>query len=127
MNSKRSYTMTTRARGVEDTRRRILEATFALSETRLLSELSLDAVARAAGVSVQTVLRQFGSRAARFEATSEHAARLVAEERRVPAGDVPAAVRVLVDHYEERGDATLMLLAQERSEEAVAPIVQRAR
>ena len=37
-------------------------------------------------------------------------------ERRVEPGDVEAAVRVVVAHYEQRGDGVLLLLAQEGSE-----------
>src|SRR5688572_5999424 len=112
MNRTRTYTMRARAAAVEHTRRRILDATFALFGERLISDIGLDAVARRADVSVQTVLRQFGSRAGLFEATAEHGSRLLAAEREAPAGDVPRAIRELLDHYEERGDATVLLLAQ---------------
>lgn len=127
MNDTRKYTMRARAAGVAETRRRILDATFALSADRLIPEISLEAVARGAGVSVQTVLRQFGSRAQLFEATAEHAAHQVAAERDAPPGDIPAALRVLVDHYEHRGDATVMLLAQESTDAVVATVVDHGR
>jgi len=119
MNTKRSYTMTTRARSAEETRQRILQAAFDLQSTRLTSEIGLDAVADEAGVSVQTVLRHFGSRAGLFEAALVFANAQVAAERRAPVGDVGAAVRVLVDHYERRGDLALMMLAQESTYEHV--------
>ncbi len=127
MNQPRTYTMRARAAAVEETRRRILDATFGLSSDRLISDISLDAVARAAEVSVQTVLRQFGSRAGLFEATAQHAARLVAAEREAPPGDVTGAVRVLLDHYERRGDATVLMLAQESSDPVVAAVVENGR
>jgi AcrR family transcriptional regulator len=127
MNQPRTYTMRARAAAVEETRRRILDATFALSSDRLISDINLDAVARAAEVSVQTVLRQFGSRAGLFEATAQRASRLVAAEREAPPGDVDAAVRVLVDHYERRGDGTVMMLAQESSDPVVAGVVENGR
>ena len=119
--------MRARAAGVEKTRRRILDATFALSTERLFTDISLDAVARSAEVSVQTVLRQFGSRAGLIEATAEHAERLVTEERQAPPGDVPGAVRVLVDHYELRGDGTVLMLAQETTDATVATVVEKGR
>jgi hypothetical protein len=34
-------------------------------------------------------------------------------ERHAPAGDLPAAVRAIFDHYEQRGDQVLWLLAEE--------------
>jgi len=115
MNTKRGYTMTTRAKSAEETRQRILRAAFDLQSQRLASEIGLDAVADEAGVSVQTVLRHFGNRAGLFDATVVFANEQVAEERRAPVGDVPAAIRILVDHYEQRGEMALMMLAQETS------------
>ena len=113
MKAKRAYTMTTRAEQAGETRRRILQALFDLQSQRLASEIGLDAVAEEAGVSVQTILRHFGSRAGLFDATVVFANEQVAEERRTPVGDVSAAIRVLTDHYEKRGDMVLMMLAQE--------------
>jgi AcrR family transcriptional regulator len=127
MKTTRSYTMRARAAAVEETRRRILDATYDLSTRRLLSDISLDAVAEAAGVSVQTVLRQFGTKAGLVEATSEHISAQVAAERRVAAGDVDEGLRLLVEHYELRGDGVLLLLAQEGAEEAVRTVVERGR
>jgi AcrR family transcriptional regulator len=105
--------MTTRAKSAEDTRRRILETAFELQSRRLASEIVLEAVAEEAGVSVQTVLRHFGSRAGLFDATVVFANELVAEERQAPVGDVPAAIAVLLHHYDLRGEMALMMLAQE--------------
>ena len=127
MNRSRPYTMRARAAAVEATRQRILDATFALAAERLMSDIGLDAVARRAGVSVQTVLRQFGSRSGLIEATLEHGSRLVAAEREAPAGDVAEAIRVLLDHYERRGDAVVLLLAQESVDDAVTRVVDSGR
>lgn len=119
--------MRARAAAVEETRRKILDATFALSAERLIPEIGLEAVAQSAGVSVQTVLRQFGSRAGLFEATADHASRVVAKERRAPAGNVQEALRVLLDHYELRGDFAVMLLAQESADPVVGKVVENGR
>jgi AcrR family transcriptional regulator len=127
MNTTRTYTMRARAAAVEETRRRVMQAAFALAEDRMFSDISLDAVARRAGVSVQTVLRQFGSRAELLESTKEYAAGVVAEERRSAPGDVDGALRLLVDHYERRGDATLLRLAEESRDPLVASVVERGR
>lgn len=118
MKTTRSYTMANRARSVEQTRRRILQAAFELHTEQHSATISLDGVAGRAGVSVQTVLRHFGNRDGLLRATADHARAQVTDERQAPVGDVEVAVRVLVDHYELRGAATLMLLAQE-SEDAV--------
>lgn len=124
MNTKRSYTMTTRAEQAERTRHRILRAAFDLQSRRLASEIGLEAVADEAGVSVQTVLRHFTNRAGLFEATLAFAKAEITEERRTPVGDVPAAVRAIVEHYEQRGHMALMMLAQESSYEHVRRMAQ---
>jgi AcrR family transcriptional regulator len=127
MKTRRTYTMGARARAVEETRRRILDATVALSEHRRIAAISLDDVAGVAGVSVQTVLRQFGSRAGLFDAVSDDVRRAVLDERAVPAGDVDQAVRVVVDHYEARGASVLLLLAQEAEDPQVASVTARGK
>lgn len=127
MRTTRPYTMRTRAEGVARTRARILEATWTLTGEVLLAQLSLDAVAARAGVSVQTVLRQFGSRAGLLEATRQHATSAVEAERRPPVGDRSEAMRVLLDHYELRGDAVLLLLSQESSDPLVRSITDQGR
>jgi AcrR family transcriptional regulator len=124
---KRSYTMVARAEAVETTRQRIIDALFALSRDRMFPDISLDDVAGEAGVSVQTILRQFGSRAALIEAEIEYAIAQVREERNVPAGDIDAAMRVLSDHYEERGRTALLMLAQENADPQVARLTEKGR
>lgn len=127
MNMTRPYAMTARARSVEQTRSRILDATVNLHGERLAADIGLDDVAGRAGVSVQTVLRHFGSRAGLVDAAFEHGQRAVREERRAPVGDVESAVRVLVEHYESRGDGVLLMLAQEQGQEVVRRITDRGR
>lgn len=127
MNARRSYTMGARAQAVEETRRRIICAFFGLSMERLVTDISLGDVAAVAGVSVQTILRHFGSRAGLIEAMTAHAKDTIAEERRTPVGDVESAVRVLVEHYERRGNATLLMLAQESSHPQIAEITRIGR
>lgn len=127
MRTTRVYTMTTRAESAERTRLRILDAAVGLAGTRLLADISLDDVAAEAGVSVQTVLRKFGSRTGVIEAAHVHATTEVDRERQAPVGDVPTALGVLVDHYERRGDLVALLLAQEGSDEQVHRIVAAGR
>lgn len=127
MNARRSYTMTTRAESVEQTRLRILDAVLGLQTERLLPEISLDDIAAEAGVSVQTVLRRFGNRAGLLDAVIDHARELVTEERRAPVGDVDASVRIIVDHYERRGDGVLVMLSQEHAQEVLQRITSGGR
>lgn len=127
MKTTRRYTMTARAESVEQTRSRILEAATTLSETRPVSEITLENVAVAAGVSVQTLLRRFGNRAGLVEAVRQHALAVVAEERRTPVGDVDAAVRSVLAHYERRGDAVVLMLAEEHVDAATRQVVESGR
>src|SRR5690242_5062374 len=95
MKTKRTYTMTARAEAAEQTRVRIIRTAFELQAEKLTTEISLEDVAARAGVSVQTVLRRFGSKAALFEQSLQLVNDEIADERRAPAGDVPGAIRVL--------------------------------
>jgi AcrR family transcriptional regulator len=106
--------MGARAEAAAATRDRILRAVLELHVERFHDQITLDAIAGRAGVTVQTVLRQFGSRdrlvaAAAEKATSE----VIAQRMAAPVGDIAAAVENLVDHYEEQGRSALRLLAQE--------------
>ncbi|RYP88411.1 hypothetical protein EKO23_03550 [Nocardioides guangzhouensis] len=61
-------------------------------------------------MSVQPLLRRLGSRDGLLEATFALATALVEAERRAPAGDVPAVMRAIVDHYDSDGDGVIVLL-----------------
>lgn len=124
MKTTRIYTQTTRAAAAEETRQRILQAAFDLQAERLTSEISLDDVAARAAVSVQTVLRRFGTRAGLIEQSLAFMNEVIADERRTPVGDVAAALRTLVDHYEKRGDFALLMLAQETAYEHIRQMSQ---
>lgn len=127
MKTTRKYRMDTREQAVAQTRERILGALFELAADRVFPDISLDDVAAEAGVSVQTILRHFGSRAGLIEATMEHALARVAGERETPVGDVERAVRVIVDHYERRGRTALLMLSQEHADPAVGDLTRRGR
>jgi AcrR family transcriptional regulator len=118
----RTYTMRTRAEQAEQTRLRILDATEALASSRPLAACTLPAVAENSGVSVQTVLRIFGSRDGLFEAARVHTQAAVLAERPADPEDVDASLASLVDHYEKHGDGVLLLLAQESWEPFAARV-----
>src|SRR3954447_11269272 len=80
MNRSRAYTMRARAESAAATRERILEAATAAMRTRVRPDVRLGDIAAPAGVSVQTVLRTFGSRAALLDAVAEVAVADVAGE-----------------------------------------------
>ena len=114
IHSKRVYRMGVRAEAAEETRRRILDAVIGLHMERYYDQISLDDVAERAGVTVQTVLRRFGSKDRLIDAASEVAReRVISQRSEAPVGDIAGAVENLVDHYEEWGESVLRLLAQE--------------
>ncbi|WP_018178553.1 TetR/AcrR family transcriptional regulator [Jongsikchunia kroppenstedtii] len=110
---RRGYRQDARARSAEATHRAILEAARALSASVPLAAITLQDIAAHAGVTVQTVLRRFGSRDGVIEAAIERFAAEVRAQRAVLPGDIGAAVNTVVDHYEDYGDAMMLLLGQE--------------
>jgi AcrR family transcriptional regulator len=122
MKTTRPYTMRARAEQAEQTRLRIIRATVALGGERPLAACTLPAIAERADVSVQTVLRVFGSRDALFREVLDRTSADVVAERTADPDDVPASLAALVDHYELRGDTVLLLLGQESWEPLAAEI-----
>ncbi|BCW06246.1 TetR/AcrR family transcriptional regulator [Arthrobacter sp. NtRootA1] len=124
----RTYNMSKRASSAAETGRRILQATEDLFMEGPLSDLTLNAVAERAGVTVQTVIRRFRDRLGLINATAEFAsARVMAQRDAAPAGDVRAAVENLIEHYETTGALALKLLAEESSSPVLAEIVKGGR
>jgi AcrR family transcriptional regulator len=124
----RPYRMVARAESAAATRERILDAAVEAFWELPGEQVSLDEVARRAGVAVQTVIRRFGGRDGLFAAAAEREAERVRRQRdEAPVGDVPGAVRVLVDHYEAMGDRVLTLLAEEERVPGLREIADRGR
>lgn len=119
----RTYDMSLRARRAEETATRITTVAEGLLATGKVSDATLQAIADGAEVSVQTVVRHFGSRDGVLEAVWRRVGgRVEADRGATPAGDVEAALTALLTHYEEDGRLILNLLAQE----ATDPDAQRA-
>jgi AcrR family transcriptional regulator len=123
----RSYVMKVRATATQETRQQILRASAALLWEKLSPEIRLADVAERAGVSVQTILRHFGTREHLLAATQDFLREEIRAERQAPAGDLPAAVRAIFDHYELRGDRVLRMLAQEYWNEHIREINEGGR
>lgn len=127
MKTTRTYTMRARAEQAEQTRLRIIRAAVELAGERPLAACTLNAIAERADVSVQTVLRIFGSRDEVFREAIERTSSDVRGERPADARDVRASLEALVDHYEARGDMVLLLLGQETWEPLAAAAVARGK
>lgn len=115
--SKRQYRMQARARSTEATREAILDAVEVAFEELFYDEITLDAIAERAGVSVQTILRHFESKDRLFVTSLLHVGNKMGADRGlVPVGDVKKIVDDLVDHYEKYGNRVLRIVGQEDRE-----------
>ena len=119
--------MVARAEAAAATRERIVDAAVdAFWESP--GQVSLEEVARRAGVSTQTVIRRFGGRDGLLAAAGEReTARVSAQRAQAPVGDVAGAVQVLAQHYEEIGDRVLKMLGEEGRVPVLREIADRGR
>jgi AcrR family transcriptional regulator len=120
--TERSYSMAKRSATAAATREKILRSTLQLATEKLTVEIVLADVAKRAGVTVQTILRHFGTRDGLFDAAVNYGGSEIIAERATPVGDVAHALEVIVDHYEARGDWVIALLGQEASDERIRGI-----
>ncbi|HYL32315.1 MAG TPA: TetR family transcriptional regulator [Stellaceae bacterium] len=121
---KRRYSMARRAAQAAATKERIREAAVAL-HTAQLFDFTLDEVGRRAGVTVQTVLRIYGSKDALYAVMMDAAANR--PRRASPPGDIRAAVAALYDDYETIGDRVIQYLADELRHRAMTPKIDLGR
>ena len=107
---------------------RILDAASTLFGEQLFDQVTLFAVADRAGVTVQTVIRRFGSKDQLYLAVAR---RRSVELRRARdeaiVGDLAGAVELLVAGYERWGTEILHLLTQERRSPVIVEILNDAR
>jgi AcrR family transcriptional regulator len=120
--------MTKRSDAEGGTRRRIAEAALVLFKERDYDDVSLNEIARAAGVSHQTVLNHCESKAGVLLAAGE----LFSEEIRdleadAVAGDVTSVVRTTCVRYEVLGDANARWAAMGTRAPEVAEGLARGR
>lgn len=126
--SKRAYRMTARAESSQHTADRIQDATIALFRARPFEDVSLQAVADASGVTLQTVLRHFGSKEGLFSAASRaYAAKVFASRRPPSPKDTAAIVAAVVDSFEDMGDLNWRGVTQEERFPIIKQIFDMAR
>lgn len=123
----RTYDMTARGEAASLTRDAIVSAVIeCVTEQRSLG-ITLAAVAERAGVTVKTVLRHFGNRDAMIDAAWAQVHDEVVAERAATRGDLPAALTILIAHYERRGDMMIGLLAEEDVEARARDVCESGR
>ena len=121
----RPYSMTNRSARAEATRQRIIEAATALFLEHAYGDVTLARIAESAGVSHQTVLNHFESKAGVVAGVADVMGQQTTSARRATPGDVAGAVHALVGDYEHMGDANVRW-AMEGLEE-IADLLDRAR
>lgn len=124
---KRPYRMGARAKSAAATGEKILDAADAVFDQGPIDEFTLGAVAERSGVTVQTILRRFGTRNGLLIATLGRTALRMSRDRTTPIDDPAAALDMLVDHYDRFGDRILRLLAAEEGNRALGAMVSSGR
>jgi len=124
---KRPYRMRARAQGVEATRERILHCAYELWIEQPYEAVTLEAVAERAGVSKQTVIRQFASKDELAVAVVDWQRPREEAGRQTEPGDVETALSRLLQRYEAMGDANTRVLELERSIPAIHYLLSQAR
>src|ERR1700728_1386076 len=125
MKAPRGYSMTVRDAKAATTRRRILEATRELFAAPS-GEFTLEMFSRAAGTSVQTVLRAYGNKESLLvEAIGS--ARPGQSVLVDPPPSAREAITQLLDDYEQVGDRAIRMLAEEHRIPGLAQVAQEGR
>jgi AcrR family transcriptional regulator len=119
--------MSARREAIEQTRARILQAMADLWLERHYDDVTLADVADVAGVSRQTVHRQFGSKDELLVATAKWKGPSFEDELTTEPGDITGAIARLVDGYEVMGDANVRTLALEGRVDAMDHVLKRGR
>ncbi|MFC5453700.1 TetR/AcrR family transcriptional regulator [Prosthecobacter fluviatilis] len=123
----RDYQQTARAEAAEASTRRIIEAFLKRAETEWFDKIKLDDIAADAGVTVQTVVRKFGSKMGLLEVAHKHMGESVAVRRVVVPGDLDSAIDALTRDYEDVGPLVLRLLDQEQMHPVLKPTLDVGR
>jgi AcrR family transcriptional regulator len=120
--------MSARAAAAEDTATRVVDAMLERFSRLPYDQIRLDDVAADAGVTVQTVMRRFGSKAGLMRATVQRELQHVAASREAGASDgIDAILADLVAHYETYGALILKTYAESGMVDGLAPLAAAGR
>lgn len=111
--ARRPYRQTARAAAAEATAQRIVAAFRARLEHMWFDEIRLEDVAQEAEVTVQTIIRRFGSKEGLLESAAEAIGEEVHAARAIPNPDPLSVARAVIQDYERTGDTVMRVLAQE--------------
>ncbi len=109
----REYRMQARQENVASTRERILSAAYDQWKELPYDQVSIGSIAKSAGVSRQTVIRQFGTKDELAYAVVDWQRPQEEAFRAAEPGDIETAITRLVDRYEVMGDANVRIVELE--------------
>jgi AcrR family transcriptional regulator len=127
-NPSRPYRMTVRADAAERTGERIVDAMLRRYADLPYDRIRLEDVAADAGVTVQTVIRRFGSKHGLLAATVEREFTRLAADRAAAMGeDAESTMHALVRYYEHHGALILKLYSEAHQAPGVPELAARGR
>jgi AcrR family transcriptional regulator len=124
---KRRYDMTGRAAKAAATKQRICDCAIELYCSRAIEDFTLEEVAARAATTVQTILRDFGSKDELIYAALDRMARGGVFLKPTPPGDAAAAVTAFFEIYESIGDMVMRRLNEEMRRPALKPVLDEGR
>ncbi len=120
--------MRARAEQAAETARKIIQAITDLWREKSIDDITLQEVADRAGVTVQTVIRRYGSKEGLIEAAIASGDTGVRDDQdEAPAGDIEQVLDYILAHYERDGDAVLRTLALEDKLPAAKRLAEHGR
>lgn len=124
----RAYRMTARAEATERTGERIIDVMLRRYAVTAYDRIRLEDIATDADVTVQTVIRRFGSKHGLLAATVERELARLSAERAAAMGEEPQdTLRSLVRYYEHHGQLILKLYAEAHQAPGVPELAARGR
>jgi AcrR family transcriptional regulator len=124
----RKYEMGSRAKAAEMTSEEIIRVVGELWMKYSIHEITLQMVAQNSGVTVMTILRNFGSKEGLFEAAIRADTAGIQDVRKESqAGNIVQAVSTLMNEYEYAGPAVIRTLAVENDLPVAAKILKKGR
>jgi AcrR family transcriptional regulator len=125
---RRQYKQVARAESQKRTREALLHAAVERFLADRWDQATIGAIAADAGVTKQTLLRHFGSKAGLFEHAMQRDYEQVRAERfAIPRGDLGAAIDNLLDHYEAWSGYSVRIADAAADSDTLAALRARAR
>lgn len=128
MSETRTYRKKARAEAEEATGKAILDAALNAFTRDPFDRVTLQQIADNSGVTVQTIIRRFGSKESLFEQLAAREGERIIAEREVPETDsLSTALGALLGHYERDGEMISRFVSQEKLFEPVRKVVATGR